>query len=935
MKSGLKSGLLVSLFFGLALVSTSQQVEAVDRHSMLRKNGTEINFASLDEKDELEGYYRLDEYFPVKLDNTDFEDYSSLINYFTLGNHASAIRYRDIIQDISTVKKAKGTFGASVNSKAVMNSIGFPRIVSYEKNVDKGKPLQYSYVATSDGNNYHYGYSGMGLVKVDANNNQVTTPVKGNVPDAVNLEEYWVNDRHYPTASIAYGTYSFSDGSTVSLKVKIESLDEPVKRGNGRITFTVGNTDRTTLNLMGGYSVHMDVAGMHYSTPMRTLGNNEGIYFTEKNSKTNNVPYFVSFQTDTKSSKVKEPDYIDVFEIKEGDRKNLFPPTWYEYGPIYDGLNQHKNRELYGEDEKERGEILPFKDPKTQRYIDGVKNSHPAWMFGYDNMTIEPGDNVSFGLTVKSTDIPDIKYPNVEVKTTRIGDRETGKYPDLNTKAKQVVTYRQNLKNVDVTIPEYAPRKLTIKTKPNPNYSHFEYKVYRIYTKNGREQRESVGNQYYRIAENNDSGTTDIIFGERNSQDMWNFHKGNDQIRADYLEIEQITDLDTTNKEKNMADYHFKASDYQGTNLVPKDSYFDFKNEAHNEAEIGLTKKDGSVYIENLVQNKKTKGEQIYQYHVNLAGDIKPELKFPNNTETEPLNSDDYILNLRNNDFSWNTPTVTSKITSPDKFEGNNVKVPFDVELTSETFNQSNMIKGEAYVQNEVNATIHFVIEENGKKVPIKKIDLNNLPSSDNKLVIVDPITKAVKPETFVKEILSTIKQIYTGYELKPNGIELKVDGNTTTVTDVTKVPGKDVDIYLNYFGKTLTVVPEELNFGSEQLRAKKIEDVRPNQEHEVRVIDTTGESNAWKLEVKESTAMNQDDLLLNKELFFAFDDNQEALRIDRGYQPVLKSESNQILHQLALNTETNKQGIFMNIFNSNLKGKYSGTLTWQLSNTK
>lgn len=640
MKSGLKSGLLVSLFFGLALVSTSQQVEAVDRHSMLRKNGTEINFASLDEKDELEGYYRLDEYFPVKLDNTDFEDYSSLINYFTLGNHASAIRYRDIIQDISTVKKAKGTFGASVNSKAVMNSIGFPRIVSYEKNVDKGKPLQYSYVATSDGNNYHYGYSGMGLVKVDANNNQVTTPVKGNVPDAVNLEEYWVNDRHYPTASIAYGTYSFSDGSTVSLKVKIESLDEPVKRGNGRITFTVGNTDRTTLNLMGGYSVHMDVAGMHYSTPMRTLGNNEGIYFTEKNSKTNNVPYFVSFQTDTKSSKVKEPDYIDVFEIKEGDRKNLFPPTWYEYGPIYDGLNQHKNRELYGEDEKERGEILPFKDPKTQRYIDGVKNSHPAWMFGYDNMTIEPGDNVSFGLTVKSTDIPDIKYPNVEVKTTRIGDRETVKYPDLNTKAKQVVTYRQNLKNVDVTIPEYAPRKLTIKTKPNPNYSHFEYKVYRIYTKNGREQRESVGNQYYRIAENNDSGTTDIIFGERNSQDMWNFHKGNDQIRADYLEIEQITDLDTTNKEKYMADYHFKASDYQGTNLVPKDSYFDFKNEAHNEAEIGLTKKDGSVYIENLVQNKKTKGEQIYQYHVNLAGDIKPELKFPNNTETEPLNSD-------------------------------------------------------------------------------------------------------------------------------------------------------------------------------------------------------------------------------------------------------------------------------------------------------
>ncbi|MGX7014651.1 hypothetical protein [Vagococcus silagei] len=384
---------------------------------MLRKNGTDINFASLDEKEELEGYYRMDKYFPVKLDNTDFEDYSSLINYFTFGNHASSIRYRDIIQDISTVKKATGTFGASVNSKDVMNSIGFPRIVSYEKNVDKGKPLQYSYVATSDGNNYHYRYSGMGLVKVDANNNQVTTPVKGNVPDAVSLEEYWVNDRHYPTASIAYGTYSFSDGSTVSLKVKIESLDEPVKRGNGRITFTVGNTDRTTLNLMGGYSVHMDVAGMHYSTPMRTLGNNEGIYFTEKNSKTNNVPYFVSFQTDTKSSKVKEPDYIDVFEIKEGNRKNLFPPIWYEYGPIYDGLNQHKNRELYGEDEKERGEILPFKDPKTQRYIDGVKNSHPAWMFGYDNMTIEPGDNVSFGLTVKSTDIPDIKYPNVEVKT--------------------------------------------------------------------------------------------------------------------------------------------------------------------------------------------------------------------------------------------------------------------------------------------------------------------------------------------------------------------------------------------------------------------------------------------------------------------------------------------------------------------------------------
>jgi len=76
------------------------------------------------------------------------------------------------------------------------------------------------------------------------------------------------------------------------VKIKMSLVNERKGRINVSMKFLKLSTKYSYTNF--GYSVHMDIAGRHEKSKMYSLGNNEGLYFNEKNMK-DGQDYFLYF----------------------------------------------------------------------------------------------------------------------------------------------------------------------------------------------------------------------------------------------------------------------------------------------------------------------------------------------------------------------------------------------------------------------------------------------------------------------------------------------------------------------------------------------------------------------------------------------------------------------------------------------------------------
>ncbi|MGX7013323.1 hypothetical protein [Vagococcus silagei] len=940
---------------GLVLSFAVSLNVAADTHSPdshgSGKYKRDIDYNQLDKPGELDEYYRVDKFFPVLIDNEDFEELSQLDNYITFGAHEFTIKKNIISQNISSsTLKTVDSYGDKVTSTTRNQGLVFPKVISYAKVVDDGVAIQTTFKADSNsgspGHYKLYGSSGLTMVMVDDAISRITATAVGETHNAGEAREYWVNDLEHPTKGIYYGVYKFSGSRDfIPIKVKVESTD---KRGNARISFTLGNNYDNTINLVGGYSNHIDIGGIHKATAMRALGENKGVYFKETfgeetgyNGK-NEKPYkdflkppylgmniFASFERNTYSDEVQQASFMETFGIRQEGKTNMFPDNWYTGGDLY-GNQYHKDKSIY-EDNREKGKIYKYvKNTNTQVETAKVID-HPAWMFGFDGLKIESGKSKTFGLSVKTTDVPVIEYPDVEIMSTKVSDTNSTFYPNLKSKDKQKVIYKQNLSGVELVSPKYAPRQLTIHTKTNESYENTKYEVYRVVLDSEGENPTSykLNEDQYRIDKASNPGMTNIILGDKDAQHnfMWDLHNGS--LKSDYLEIHEISDLKYEDKDLMLKYYHKSAHDYVGKDLKPKDNYFNFTNSAYNEADILLVKSTSmEEKKEKYIQAKPTQGNQIYQYTSNLTGTPLSNVSYPSGTLTEDLNTSELISQVKNNDFPWDVVKV--EIKSPSVFEGNNTTVTAELRLTSQTFEQSVIKNVSVFVQNEVDMNIKLVTVKDGKL--IKDIDLSNLPVKDDLLQDVQIPKKLIKPGQPVLTALSDIERNRHGYQEFANNIVMVVGDETTPVTSSTKAPKQNFTVLIQYNGQVIPLVPEKLEFASRQILPTTIKEIRPKTNDLVQVIDTSGGQSAWKLDVKESVALIKDETTrLNKKMFFTRKDNGTPIRIDQSSQPVFTQSTTSIINSLELSNQKDKVGIHMDVLSANLSGKYEGELLWTL----
>lgn len=247
----------------------------------------------------------------------------------------------------------------------------------------------------------------------------------------------------------AYAMTNGADGQPEGmLRVTLEPINQ---KGRIRAQIRYISLDKTPRLMAWSYSMHMDLDGLHESTPTYSLGGTTGLYTYAAQTPSDKSPFKLTYWKDGYPD---DPEYEMVnYEL---DYK-YFGNQWGQYSGGGDPMLS-PGWEITGTNKDTT-------DPGKYQLYKGHGYNHPVWHFKWEYREVQPKEryqvNLDFGLS------SDVDYNNVEATKSyenltskdgynRVGDRMKFKLLGRNTE------WDTNL--TDIMIIDVIPKDFIVDT---------------------------------------------------------------------------------------------------------------------------------------------------------------------------------------------------------------------------------------------------------------------------------------------------------------------------------------------------------------------------------------------------------------------------------------------------------------------------------------
>lgn len=411
-----------------------------------------VEYRPLSSEGEMANLTKSDVLVPVKVDMTALEGTSQLEQYITFGSVSRTYKLnqmKDKIPDKYPIY-AHALNSAVPYSPILDRSFHFPRVVSYAKSSNKG-PVGYSFFHYDGGDGPNYGGSGFGFPTASTTDPD-TLLGSLSTRDLIKskMKGYFVDSLDNPKKAIVFGEYGLNHGENDTakyyVKVIIESLDNI-----GSVKFSMSVTSDEDRVIRPYYSVHMDIVGKHKTSEMKTLGDNQGIYFKEESlDLLDKSKYYVSFFTNKDDDYPERPtvpgaevsDFKVIYTSNLDDAGYVAPINFFESlnGNLNSGYSTTRQDLPYGT-------VIPNYNILTGKPTK-EKNGHPNWAFLYNALTIGKGKVGEVNIHGSVSDIPPISYTLPKATSSLTEDTVN-------------VTINQSLDG-DIVTPVFQPEYLDI-----------------------------------------------------------------------------------------------------------------------------------------------------------------------------------------------------------------------------------------------------------------------------------------------------------------------------------------------------------------------------------------------------------------------------------------------------------------------------------------
>ncbi len=351
---------------------------------------------------------------------------------------------------------------------ARMNS---PRIVSFPKKngIDGITATSFSYTYLTSNNNASSGdsnlFGGSGIVLIAHDSNDIVRYYPKSVisTDSEYLRATTTQMTHFftnydNTAMIAFGKYFLTNNGTNVIEVPIRITFDNIN-GRGRsqtgISFMKPTGMNNNLSLKMGYTTHMDIAGKHEDSQMKSLGSNDGIYFDEK---INDLRYYVAFYGQPRGQKSSGLTGIEGMRVYNlVDKLNTTNPEnyWTNTSPInWNKTGGSWKKDMYPDksiNDLPTGEVYTGYDYTNNKFDPRIKLTHPGWFFYYPSKQVKQGESLHYGIDMDVTDVPSIGFSSLGFKNNQTNTTENIQDTKFNVTYTQPIdkTFINNAYNID------------------------------------------------------------------------------------------------------------------------------------------------------------------------------------------------------------------------------------------------------------------------------------------------------------------------------------------------------------------------------------------------------------------------------------------------------------------------------------------------------
>lgn len=248
----------------------------------------------------------------------------------------------------------------------------------------------------------------------------------------------------------AYAMTNGSDGQPEGiLRVTMEPINQ---KGRIRAQIRFISLLKKPKLMAWSYSMHMDLDGLHKSTPTYSLGGTTGLYTYTDRAPSDRVPFKLTYWKDG------YPDDPDYELINHEDDNNYYGDEWTQY-------SNKNGSPLVSEGWTINGTNRDLTDPGKFQLYRGHGYNHPVWHFKWAYKEVQPDEryqvNLDFGLS------SDTDYNNVEATKSftnltskdgfnRVGDRLQFKLLGRNTEWDTSLT--------DILITDKVPKQFVVDT---------------------------------------------------------------------------------------------------------------------------------------------------------------------------------------------------------------------------------------------------------------------------------------------------------------------------------------------------------------------------------------------------------------------------------------------------------------------------------------